>query len=465
MKVIGSLVNGKEKKTKTASFHTSPVLKSQWLTAYQADNETIEEALKAIEIPSLQKMTAYQRSLILDRIVSLLEEEKPDIAKLITLETGKPIREATNEVDYTASYFKWFSEEAKRVYGMEIPSQFSDKRLFLKYEPIGPSAIITPWNFPIAMAGRKIAAAFAAGCPIIAKPSPETPASLITLGTLCLKAGIPKEALQILIGNEKKIGKAFLNAPSIRKLSFTGSLKIGQYLYRGCAQTLKKMTMELGGNAPCIIFDDADLEKALEGTLIAKFRQSGQTCICVNRLFVQKNIYSKFLEGFIEKVKQLPIGNPLEELTYFSYAIHPLSEKKTKAHIKEALSKGAKTHLGATKPYEPEILTNVTDDMLIFNEETFGPVAAIASFEDQDEVIRRANQTPYGLAAYVFTEGLQRSETICHRLQFGMIGLNDGSPSSAQLPFGGIKASGLGREGGPTGIYEYLTEKIISQKL
>ena len=465
MKAVGSLVNGREKKTKISSFPTSPVLGSQWLIIYEADDEIIQEALKALKIPSLQKMTAYQRSFILDNIASLLEKEKSEIAKLITLEMGKPLREALNEVDYTASYFKWFSEEAKRIYGMEIPSQLPDKRLFLKYEPIGPSAIITPWNFPIAMAGRKMAAAFAAGCPVIAKPSPETPASLVALGLLCLKAGLPKEALQILIGNEEKIGEAFLKAPLIRKLSFTGSCVLGKYLYRGCAETLKKATMELGGHAPCIIFDDADLEKALEGVLIAKFRQSGQTCICANRLFVQDNIYSKFLEGFIAKVKELPIGDPLQESTYFSHAIHPLSEKKVQAHIKDALAKGAKTHLGAQKPYEPEILTHIKDDMLIFNEETFGPVAAIASFKNEAEVIQRANHTPYGLAAYVFTEGLKRAETVCRQLQFGIIGLNDGSPSSAQLPFGGIKASGLGREGGPTGIYEYLTEKIISQKL
>ncbi|WP_420421480.1 NAD-dependent succinate-semialdehyde dehydrogenase [Simkania sp.] len=384
---------------------------------------------------------------------------------MITHEMGKPLSQARIEADYTASYFVWYAEEAKRIYGMDIPSQYPNKRIQLRYEPIGPCAIISPWNFPLAMAGRKMAAAFAAGCPVIVKPSSDTPLSFILFGNLCLEAGVPKEALQILVGNGNMIGNALMNASLIRKLSFTGSCEVGKHLYQGSSVSLKKLTMELGGHAPLLVFNDADLEKAVDGAIASKFRQSGQTCVCTNRFFIQSKIYPKFLNRFVEKVQKLKVGDPFEETTDLSFALHPTSVEKAKRHIEDAVKQGAKSHLGAQEPHEPEILTDVTDEMLIFNEETFGPVAGITTFETVQEVLRRANQTPYGLAAYVFTEGLKQAEEVCAGLEFGVIGLNDGIFSSAQLPFSGIKASGFGREGGPHGIYEYLKEKVTSSLL
>ena len=465
MDTFGSLIDGNTEAVGSPTSHISYVTKKEWAKLHFVDDKGIETALNALQKPTLQMLTPYERANILQKIATLLIRDKEDLAHLITLEMGKPIKEARGEIDYTASYFTWLAEEAKRIYGKTVPSQFPDKRLFIHYEPIGPTAIITPWNFPIGMAGRKMASAFAAGCPVIIKPSPETPVSLLSLGKLCLEAGIPKEALHILIGDEVKIGEAFLNAPFIRKLSFTGSCEVGRLLYKGSAATLKKLTMELGGHAPLIVFDDADLDKAVDEAIISKFRQSGQTCICANRFFVQQGIYPTFLKRFTEKVSSMKVGDPFDETTHLSHAIHPLSHKKAEAHVADALKKGAKAHLGAKIGYEPEILTEITDDMLIFQEETFGPVAAITTFNSADEAIRRANQTPYGLAAYVFTEGLKQAEKICHALDFGIVGLNDSTPTTAQIPFGGVKDSGFGREGGPSGIYEYLKEKVISQKL
>lgn len=465
MNAFGSLINGKMETEENATPHVSYVTQKEWATLHLANEDAIKRALTALEQPSLQRMTAYERASILNKIATLLLQNKEDLAQLITREMGKPIREARGEVDYTASYFTWFAEEAKRIYGKSIPSHFPNKRLMLQYEPIGPCAIITPWNFPLAMAGRKIASAFAAGCPVIIKPSPETPVSMLTFGRLALEAGIPREAIHILIGDEVKIGKAFLEAPFIRKLSFTGSCAVGKLLYQGSAETTKKLTMELGGHAPLIVFEDVNLDKAIDEAILCKFRQSGQTCVCANRLLIQKGIYGEFVTRLVQKVKQMKVGDPFQEDTDFSHAIHPISQQKVTAHIADGLKKGATAHLHAEAPHEPEILTDVTDDMLIFNEETFGPVAALSPFEKEEEAIRRANQTPYGLAGYVFTESLQRAENVCSQLEFGVIGLNDGVPSCAQLPFGGIKASGFGREGGPTGIYEYLKEKAISQKL
>jgi len=464
MEIFGSLIDGKMETTGTAVSCTSLVTKKKWAQLHLIDEVGIQKALSMLEILSLERATAYEKAELLQNIAELLKRNKDMLAEMITLEMGKPIREARSEVDYTASYFVWFAEEAKRIYGMNIPSQFAEKRIELWYEPIGPCAIISPWNFPLAMAGRKVAAAFGAGCPVIIKPSRDTPLSLLAFGKLCLEAGVPKEAIQILVGDGATIGDAFLNASCIRKLSFTGSCEVGKHLYQGSAETLKKLTMELGGHAPLIVFDDADLEKAVDGAIASKFRQSGQTCVCANRLFIQKNIYPDFLNRFIEKVKAMKIGNPLEEETELSFVLHPTSEKKAKRHIEDALKRGAKAHLNAKEPYEPEILSEVTDEMLIFTEETFAPVAGIATFETTQEVIQRANQTPYGLAAYVFTEGLNQAEEVCSGLEFGVIGLNDGVPSTAQLPFGGVKASGFGREGGPLGIYEYLKEKVISYK-
>ncbi|MCB1074940.1 MAG: NAD-dependent succinate-semialdehyde dehydrogenase [Simkania sp.] len=462
MKIFGPLVEGQYAKSGTAISRLSLVTQKEIGKLHLADEAVIEKALASLQNPSIEQLSPYTRSEILQKIATLLTKHRNPLAEMITHEMGKPLTQARTEVDYTASYFVWFAEEAKRIYGMDIPSQYPNKRIQLRYEPIGPCAIISPWNFPIAMAGRKMAAAFAAGCPVIVKPSSDTPLSFLLFGNLCLEAGIPKEALQILVGNGTMIGNALMNTSLIRKLSFTGSCEVGKHLYQGSATSLKKLTMELGGHAPLLVFDDANLEKAVDGAIASKFRQSGQTCVCTNRFFIQSKIYPHFLKQFIEKVKNLSVGDPFDEITDLSFALHPASVEKTKRHIADAMKRGAKAHLQAKEAHEPEILTDVTDEMLIFNEETFGPVAGIATFKTTDEVLRRANQTPYGLAAYVFTEGLAQAEEVCAELEFGVIGLNDGIFSAAELPFGGIKASGFGREGGPHGIYEYLKEKVIS---
>lgn len=462
---FGSFVNGTWKKSGEKRVLVSPVTQKEWQTLYLATDGEIAEAIEAVKKNPLKEMTAYERAAILHKISVLLFHHMDRLSELMTMEMGKTLKEAQAEVHYAASYFSWFAEEVKRVYGKEIPSHFRDKRLYVMYEPLGAAAIITPWNFPIAMAARKVAPALAAGCPVICKPSSTTPLSGLILGALCHEGGIPKESIHVLVGDGKKIGDALLGAPHIRKLSFTGSCDVGKYLYGVSAQTLKKVTMELGGHAPFIIFDDADLEKAVEGALIAKFRNGGQTCICANRFYVHKKILSPFLEKLIHKVRSMKVGDPREKETDFTHTLHSDSQAKVRAHIEDALKKGAKAHLGAKKPHEPEILTGATHDMLIFNEETFGPVVAIMEFEEENQVIHLANQTPYGLAAYVFTEGLKRAEHVTSKLEFGIVGLNDGAPSCAQLPFGGVKASGFGREGGSSGIYEYLSEKVISQKL
>lgn len=441
----------------------SPTTGEEWGKLHLATDEEIKHAIDVVKKYPVIAIPPHERSKILRGIRMELLDNKEDLAKCITIEMGKPIAEARGEVTYAANYFAWFAEEAKRIYGMEIPSSKDNKKLELRYEPVGPCGIITPWNFPVAMAARKIASAIAAGCPVIIKPSSFTPVSLLMLATMCHEGDLPPDALHVLIGDSEKIGQALMKAPHVRKLSFTGSYETGKHLYIQGAHTLKKATLELGGNAPLIVFDDANLEVAVDGAIAAKFRMSGQTCVCANRLFVHKKILPTFLTLFIKKVKALKVGDPFIEETELSTVLHPSSLKKARAHIEDAIQKGAKAHLGAKEPYEPEILSQVTPDMLIFNEETFGPVAPIIEFEDEEKVIELANQTQYGLASYVFTEGLKRAERVSRGLQFGIVGLNDGMPSAVEASFGGIKDSGFGREGGPTGIYEYLTEKLISQ--
>lgn len=443
----------------------SPVTGEEWGKLHLATEEEIAHAIDYVRKEPIIDLPPYKRSEILRQIRAALLDNKEDLAHAITLEMGKPVAEARGEVTYAANYFGWFAEEAKRIYGKELPSSKENKKLEVIYEPIGPTAVITPWNFPLAMAARKIAPAIAAGCPVIVKPSSYTPGTFLMMTTICYQTELPPNALHALVGETEKIGKALMEAPHIRKVSFTGSYEAGRELYILGARTLKKATMELGGNAPLIIFDDANLDTAIEGAIASKFRMSGQTCVCANRLFVHKKILPSFLPRFIEKVRALKIGDPLIEETELSTTLHPQSLEKAKAHVEDAIKKGAQAHLHAKHPYEPEILTGVTSEMKVFGEETFGPVAPIIEFESEEEVLQLANQTPYGLAAYVFTEGLIRSERVIRALQFGIIGLNDGSPSAVEGSFGGIKDSGFGREGGPTGIYEYLTEKFISQRI
>ncbi|MCB1109880.1 MAG: NAD-dependent succinate-semialdehyde dehydrogenase [Chlamydiia bacterium] len=462
---IGSIVNGRLSYKGEKKPMVSPVTGKEWGKIFSATPEEVAEAIEVVQKHPRIPFPPYERARVLETIAIDLLKEKEDLAKCITLEMGKPMPDARGEITYASNYFKWYAEEVKRVYGKIIPSSKHNRKLEVRYEPIGPCAVITPWNFPVAMAARKIAPAIAAGCPVIVKPSSFSPASLMMFATICFEVGLPENTLQVLIGEGKDIVPALMDSPAIKKFSFTGSTQIGTDLYVHGAKTLKKCTLELGGNAPFIVFDDADIAAAAQGAVDSKFRMSGQTCICANRIFVHKSIEKEFIQKFSELVKELVAGDPLVEETELSNFIHPESLRKSKAHVEDALKKGAKALLGRQAPHLAEILTGVTPDMDIFNEETFGPVAPIISFEEEEEVVRLANQTPFGLAAYVYTEGLKRAERVTNALEYGIIGLNDALPSAPEASFGGIKASGFGREGGPSGLYEYLQEKFISQVL
>ena len=395
-------------------------------------------------------------------------ENQEDLAKIITLEGGKPISESIGEIAYAASFFEWFSEEAKRVYGDVIPSHQHDRRTLVIKQPIGVVGCITPWNFPSAMLARKIAPAIAVGCSVVAKPAPETPFSALALAYLSELAGFPKGLLNILTGDAEKIGAVLTENKNVRKITFTGSTSVGKLLLRQSAESVKKVSLELGGHAPFIVFEDADLDAAVDGALIAKYRNSGQTCVCANRIYIQSGIYDAFCERFSEKASGLVVGNGLEESTQQGPLISNNAMKKVSLHIDDAKNKGAKVATGGNPHalgglfYEPTVLTGVTDDMLISKEETFGPVAPIFNFDNEEEVVKRANDTPFGLAAYFYTSNLGRSWRVSEQLDYGMVGLNTGIISTEMAPFGGIKESGIGREGSKYGVDDYLEMKYIS---
>jgi len=429
-----------------------------------AKEEGIGRSLEAAQkaFASWKNVPGSVRAQYLRRTAFLMRENREFLAELMAKEMGKPVTEGLGEVEYSASFFDWFAGEAERIYGMTVPSHHPYKSLMLVYEPVGVCGVITPWNFPLAMPARKIAAALAAGCTVAAKPSGETAASMLLFAHFFEKIGLPEGVFNVLLGDGKFIGKALLHSPIVRKISFTGSTEVGRHLYEHSAGTLKKLTLELGGHAPFLVFDDADLEIAVKEAVVAKFRNTGQTCVAANRFLVQKGIYDAFLERFTEAVKALQVGSPFDPATEVSTVLHPASEEKVRAHIDDALEQGAKALLKGKEPYEPTILTEVTPKMRIFREETFGPVAPITPFSTFEEGIALANDTPFGLAAYLCSSGLKQAHRAAAELQYGVIGVNDGLPSSAETSFGGVKQSGLGREGGPTGIYEYLVEKFVS---
>lgn len=463
---LGYFIDGKfivpsEKKERE---FISPVTGKAWKTLVEADQQSAQQAIEAAKkaFHDWKQIPSPVRGGYLRKIGDLMNEYKEDFANVMAMEMGKPVREGLGEVAYASGYFHWFAGEAERIFGQTIPSQYKGKWLMILREPVGVCAAITPWNFPLAVPARKIAPALAAGCTIVVKPSPETPVSLLLLAHICNMAELPKGVVNIIDGPEKEIGQVLLDSPIIRKLTFTGSTQVGRYLYRHSSQTLKKLTLELGGHAPLIVFDDADLDKAVEGTIGGKFRNNGQTCVSPNRIFVQDGIYDTFVKKFVDGVKRLRIGNPLDPQTELSHVLHPESVKKVKKHIQDAIDKGAKAELQGKEPYEPTILIDVTPDMIIFREETFGPVAPIIRFKSDEEGIALANDSEFGLSSYVFTESLSRAIAVMEKLEYGIIGLNDGVPSAPQASFGGIKSSGFGREGGPTAIQEYLNEKFVS---
>ncbi|WP_428912564.1 NAD-dependent succinate-semialdehyde dehydrogenase [Niallia sp. Krafla_26] len=432
------------------------------------------EAIKAVDAAyaaykDWSAKTAGERSQLLMKWFQLIEENKEELAITMTKEQGKPYKEALGEINYANSFISWYAEEGKRVYGETIPSSHRNKRLLVQKQPVGVIAAITPWNFPAAMITRKVAPALAVGCTAVVKPATQTPLTAIRLVELAHEAGIPKGVLNVVTGNSKAIGDAWLQDSRVRKLTFTGSTEVGKHLMKGAADTVKKISLELGGHAPFIVMEDADLNKAVEGVIASKFRNAGQTCICTNRIYVHESIEAEFNEKFSEAVKQLKVANGLEEGTDVGPLIDQNAIDKVKEHIEDAVGKGGTILLGGKKAdisngyyFEPTIISNVTDDMLCMSEETFGPLAPVSTFKTEEEVIERANHTNYGLAAYVFTENLGKAIRISEKLEYGIIGLNDGLPSVAQAPFGGIKESGLGREGGHYGMDEYLEVKYVS---
>ncbi|WP_087971968.1 NAD-dependent succinate-semialdehyde dehydrogenase [Oceanobacillus rekensis] len=413
--------------------------------------------------------TAYERSNLLMKWHDLIEEELEELARTMTMEQGKPLKEAKGEIIYANSFISWYAEEGKRIYGETIPSSSRNKRILVHKQPVGVIAAITPWNFPAAMITRKVAPALSAGCTAVVKPASATPLTAIKLGELALKAGIPEGVLTILPGDSGEISDAWMEDTRVRKISFTGSTEVGKLLMEKSAATVKKISLELGGHAPLIVMEDADLDKAVEGAVGSKFRNAGQTCVCSNRIYVHENIVDVFNEKFKEKVAELKIGNGLEEGVDVGPLIDKDAFEKVNKHIQDALDQGAELLYGG-KCYEegngffvePTVIANISDDMLCMNEETFGPLAPVSTFTSEDEVIKRANNSAYGLAAYLFTENISKAVRVGEKLEYGIVGINDGLPSTAQAPFGGFKESGIGREGGHQGMDEYLEVKYFS---
>ena len=432
-------------------------------------DETILAITAANEAQKIwAKTDAKERSSVLKNLHHLMLENQMDLATIITLEGGKPISESLGEIAYAASFFEWFSEEAKRVYGDLIPGHQYDRRTLVIKQPIGVVGCITPWNFPSAMLARKIAPAIAVGCSVVAKPAPETPFSATAMAYLSELAGVPKGIFNVVTGDAEKIGSAMTSHKDVKKITFTGSTAVGKHLLKASADSVKKVSLELGGHAPFIVFGDANLEAAVEGAVIAKYRNSGQTCVCANRIYVQSSIYDDFSQRFTEKASELVVGNGLDESTQQGPLISENAIEKVSNHIEDAKNSGAIITTGGNPHslgglfFEPTVLTGVSDEMLISKEETFGPVAPIFSFETEQEVIERANNTPYGLAAYFYTTDLAKSWRVSEQLDYGMVGLNTGIISTEMAPFGGVKESGIGREGSKYGVDDYLEMKYIS---
>jgi len=421
-------------------------------------------------MPAWQILTAKERGNRLRKWFDLIMENQEALGRIITLEQGKPLPEARGEIAYAASFVEWFAEEAKRVNGEILPGHQPDKRILVIKQAIGVVAAITPWNFPVAMITRKVAPALAAGCAIVVKPAPQTPFSALALAELADRAGIPDGILNVLtadIVNARQVGAEMCANPTVRKLSFTGSTAVGSKLMEQSAPSIKKLSLELGGNAPFIVFDDADLDAAVEGAMLAKFRNAGQTCVCANRIYVQEGVYEAFAQKLSKVVKDLKVGDGFEEGVTIGPLINQEAVDKVNRHLKDALSKGAKIHTGG-EPHPrggsfmtPTIITGATQEMQLATEETFGPLVPLFQFKDEDEVIRMANDTEFGLAAYFYAKDLSRVWKTAEALEYGMVGINTGMISTEIAPFGGIKSSGLGREGSHHGIEEYLELKYL----
>ncbi|MCM0082032.1 NADP-dependent succinate-semialdehyde dehydrogenase [Geomonas sp. Red32] len=425
----------------------------------------IEAANRAY--PAWRAKTAHERSLILRKWSDLMLENQEDLAVLMTAEQGKPLAESKGEIVYAASFIEWFAEEGRRIYGDVIPPHQSDKRIVVTKEPIGVCAAITPWNFPSAMITRKAGPALAAGCPMVVKPATATPYSALALAELARRAGVPDGVFSVVTGSSGPIGGELTGNPLVRKLTFTGSTEIGKKLMAQCAGTVKKVSLELGGNAPFIVFDDADIDAAVEGALISKFRNTGQTCVCTNRFLVQDGVYDKFAEKLAAAVNKMVVGDGLKGETQQGPLIDQAAVDKVEEHINDALGKGARVLTGGKRHalggtfFQPTVLAGVTPQMLVAREETFGPVAPLFRFKTEQEAIQMANDTEFGLAAYFYSQDISRVWRVAEGIEYGIVGINTGLISTTVAPFGGVKESGTGREGSKYGIEDYLEVKYL----
>ncbi len=442
-------------------------------TVGHAPSSTTADVERAIEaahaaFAGWRDTPAKSRAQLLRRWFDLTLQHRDDLATIMVSEQGKPLAEARGEIDYAASFIEWFAEEARRVYGDVVPSPWADRRMFTLKQPMGVAALITPWNFPAAMLTRKAGAALAAGCTVVAKPSSQTPFTALALAELAQRAGLPPEVLNVVTGDAEVIGRVVTTHPLVRKVSFTGSTAVGKQLLAQCVPTLKHVSLELGGNAPFIVFDDADLDAAVAGALASKYRNGGQTCVCANRIFVHMAVYDAFAAAFTAMVSRLTVAEGFAPGAEIGPLISTPAREKVEAHIADALARGARLLTGGARHalggqfFQPTVLSHCTTDMQICRDETFGPVAPLIRFTDEAEVIRMANDTHFGLAAYAYTRDLGRAWRLAERLEYGMVGINAGVISTAEAAFGGVKQSGLGREGGRSGIDEYLDTKYVN---
>jgi len=448
---------------------TNPATGEKLGTVPAIDASGTEAAVAAAHaaFPAWAAKTAKERAAILRRWHDLMMANADDLAVLMTAEQGKPLAESRGEIGYAASFVEWFAEEGKRLYGDIIPGHQADKRILVLRQPVGVVAAITPWNFPAAMITRKVAPALAAGCTVVCKPATQTPYSALALAELGQRAGLPAGAFNVVTGPARDIGGVLTGDARVRKLSFTGSTEIGKLLMAQCSKTMKKVSLELGGNAPFIVFDDADLDAAVQGAIASKYRNTGQTCVCANRLLVQSGVYDAFAAKLVATVRKLRIGDGLAGETDQGPLIDANALAKVEEHVADALAKGARAATGGHRHalggtfYEPTVLTGVTPAMMVAKEETFGPVAPLFRFDTEQEAIRMANDTEFGLAAYLYTRDLARSWRVSEALEYGIVGLNTGIISTEVAPFGGVKESGTGREGSKYGILEYTEIKYV----
>ncbi|AWB65507.1 succinate-semialdehyde dehydrogenase (NADP(+)) [Saccharobesus litoralis] len=465
-----SFINGQWLSNSNAFNVTNPADQTLLMAIADVTEQQVEYAIQSAKTAQInwQALSANERSRILKNWFALINKHQEKLANILTLEQGKPLAEAKGEIAYGASYIEWFAEEAKRCYGDTIPAPSGDKRIVVIKQPIGVVAAITPWNFPNAMIARKAAAALAAGCSFIVKPSELTPLSALAMAELAQQAGVPAGVFNVIVGSDANaIGRQLTQHPDIGKFSFTGSTNIGKLLASQCASTVKRVSLELGGNAPFIVFDDADIDAAVAGAIAAKFRNAGQTCVCSNRIFVHNNIEQTFTQKYQAAMSKLTVGNGLQSDVDIGPLINQKAISKVQSLIDDAISQGAKLLCGGKQEninnlfYPPTLLTHVTNDMAIAQQEIFGPIAIIINFASEQEVINTANDTEYGLAAYFYSQNYARVWRVAEQLDFGMIGINEGILSNAAAPFGGVKQSGYGREGSKYGLDDYLQTKYL----